>query len=119
MAAYSLVIADDDEILLEGLATAFDWSSLNVRVAAAVTDGAAALRRCAVSPRTSCSPTSRWAYGRAGADAAGGEEFPGVRLVIMSAYEEFGFAQHAVRMGVEDYLVKPSTWTNWRTRSAG
>ena len=105
---YSLVIADDDEILLEGLSTAFDWQALNIQVAAAVTDGAAALEALRASPADILLTDIK--MGRMdGLELTRlvKEEFPQVRLVIMSAYEEFGFAQHAVRVGVEDYIVKP------------
>lgn len=105
---YSLVIADDDEILLEGLATAFDWQALNIRVAAAVTDGAAALDALRREPCDILLTDIK--MGRMDGlelTRLTKEEFPQARLVIMSAYEEFGFAQHAVRVGVEDYIVKP------------
>ncbi len=105
---YDLVIADDDEILLEGLSTAFDWQALNVRVAAAVTDGTAALD---VLRRGPCDILlTDIKMGRMDGlelTRLAREEFPSLRLVIMSAYEEFGYAQHAVRVGVEDYIVKP------------
>ncbi len=105
---FSLVIADDDEVLLEGLATAFDWRALGVCVAAAVTDGAAALEAMRRAPADILLTDIK--MGRMDGlelTRRARAEFPGTRLVIMSAYEEFGFAQHAVRMGVEDYLVKP------------
>lgn len=105
---YSLLIADDDEILLEGLRTAFDWQALNISVAAAVTDGAAALECLRREPADILFTDIK--MGRMdGLELTRlvKEEFPQVRLVIMSAYEEFGFAQHAVRVGVEDYIVKP------------
>ena len=105
---YSLVIADDDEILLEGLATAFDWQALNIHVVAAVTDGVAALEVLRASPANILLTDIK--MGRMdGLELTRlvKEAFPQVRLVIMSAYEEFGFAQHAVRVGVEDYIVKP------------
>lgn len=105
---YSLVIADDDEILLEGLATAFDWQMLGIRVVDAVTDGAAALD---VLRREPCDILlTDIKMGRMDGlelTRLARDEFPRLRLLIMSAYEEFSFARHAVRVGVEDYIVKP------------
>jgi len=32
---------------------------------------------------------------------------PNIQVVIISGYAEFEYAQHAIRLGVEDYLLKP------------
>lgn len=35
------------------------------------------------------------------------EEYPGVTVVIFSGYNDFAFAQEAIRYGVTDYILKP------------
>lgn len=37
------------------------------------------------------------------------EEMPDVRLVILSAHDDFSYAQQALRINVDDYLLKPTT----------
>ena len=35
------------------------------------------------------------------------EEYPGVKIVLISAYQEFEYARSAIRFGVSEYLLKP------------
>jgi len=35
------------------------------------------------------------------------KELPETKIVIISGYDDFTYAQHAIRMGVEQYLLKP------------
>jgi len=35
------------------------------------------------------------------------KELPSTKIVIISGYDDFSYAQQAIRMGVEQYLLKP------------
>ena len=37
------------------------------------------------------------------------KEIPGLKVVILSGYDDFNYAKQAIGIGVEDYLVKPIT----------
>lgn len=37
------------------------------------------------------------------------QEIPGIKIIIISGYDEFEYAQQAIRVGVEQYLLKPIT----------
>ena len=37
------------------------------------------------------------------------KEIPGLKVVILSGYDDFNYAQQAIGIGVEDYLLKPIT----------
>ncbi len=38
-----------------------------------------------------------------------GQEFPDMKIVIISGYDEFEYARQAIQVGVEQYLLKPIT----------
>ena len=106
---YKLIIADDDEILLSGLSSAFDWAALDIEVEGVVTSGEDALLEIERHGRYDILLTDI-KMGRMDGLQLTQEvrlRYPAVRVVIMSAYEDFRFAQQAVRMNVVDYLVKP------------
>ena len=35
------------------------------------------------------------------------KEIPGLKVVILSGYDDFNYAKQAINIGVEDYLLKP------------
>ena len=37
------------------------------------------------------------------------KEIPGLKVVILSGYDDFNYAKQAIGIGVEDYLLKPIT----------
>ena len=37
------------------------------------------------------------------------KEIPGLKVVILSSYDDFNYAKQAINIGVEDYLLKPIT----------
>ena len=37
------------------------------------------------------------------------KDFPEMKIVILSGYDDFNYAKQAIAIGVEDYLLKPIT----------
>jgi len=35
------------------------------------------------------------------------QQYPGTKIIILSAYEDFGYAQQSIQIGAADYLLKP------------
>lgn len=35
------------------------------------------------------------------------QEFPDIRILILSGYDEFDYAKETIRLGVTEYLLKP------------
>lgn len=105
---FYLIIVDDDETLLEGLSTAVDWSEMGLVLSAAAKDGVEALEAMQKHPCDILLTDIRMGRmdGLRLAEAVK-KERPAVHIVMMSAYDDFSYAQQAMRLGVEDYLLKP------------
>ena len=48
-------------------------------------------------------------YGWSNAGTLAKKEIPGLKVVILSGYDDFNYAKQAIGIGVEDYLLKPIT----------
>jgi len=105
---YKLVIAEDDEILLRGLSTMFDWDELDVCVVAAVDDGDKALQEV-IKTKADILLTDIRMTNMDGLELVEQIRKIGLKIdiVIMSAYDDFAFAQRALRLEVGDYILKP------------
>ena len=105
---YSLLIADDEELVRRGLAETLDWESLGFRVTGTAKDGAEALN----------------ILDRDGADVVLADirmpnlngldmaaririQYPKTRVVILSGYDDFEYARNAIEQDVFSYLLKP------------
>jgi len=106
--AYSILIVDDEAVIREGLKQVVSWQSLGYTIADAVASGEEALRfleRTAVDvvladirmPRVSGIELARLIK----------LNYPETRVVILSGYDNFSYAQNAIRYGVYHYLLKP------------
>jgi len=105
---FYLIIVDDDETLLEGLSTAVDWGEMGLVLSAAAKDGVEALEIMQNHPCDILLTDIRMGRmdGLHLAEVVK-EKYPMVHSVMMSAYDDFNYAQQAMRLGVEDYLLKP------------
>ena len=105
---YRLIVVDDEDIIREGLCLGVDWKSMGFEVAADFEDGDGALswleeNECDVVM------TDIMMARTGGLELAQQvrEKYPGVRVLILSGYQEFEYAKTAMRYGVSDYLLKP------------
>ncbi len=107
---YRMLIADDDEFVLEGLKNEVDWQKYNITVAECCTNGKQALEALERQkidiiltdirmPEVDGLELTREA----------GLRYKGIYVVIMSGHSEFEYAHTALKLGVFDYLLKPIT----------
>ncbi|HKM08183.1 MAG TPA: response regulator [Sphaerochaeta sp.] len=108
---YSLVIIDDETELLEGLSQYFPWEKIGFTVAQAFSDGRSALAFCKTHSVDVVLTDIRMPF-ISGLDLI--QELQTAQYVplfcIMSAYESFDYAKKAIAYGVQDYLLKPSSF---------
>lgn len=107
---YRMMIVDDDSFVLDGLKTVIDWKDLNIQVVVSCSNGMEALRILEKQqidilltdvkmPCMNGLELTKEALIRQ----------PGLKIVIISGYGEFEYAQAAIKLGVFDYLLKPVT----------
>jgi two-component system, response regulator YesN len=103
-----LLIVDDEPTIRRGIRESIDWESRGVRVVGEAGSGAEARAQVQaldpdvilvdiVMPRGDGLSFCEWCR----------REHPGIRLIIVSGHDNFSLAQRAIRVGVDDYLLKP------------
>lgn len=105
---YRLLIADDEKIIREGLRCLLDWESLGFTEITEAANGEQTLRQI-TEQKPDIVLLDIHMPGISGLDViakARSEGFDG-RVIILTGYSEFKYAQQAIRYGVTDYLMKP------------
>jgi len=106
---YSLIIADDEPENLAGLCSIVRWSDLGFELKAAFPSGEEA-RKYLLDHECDVLFTDIVMEGVSGLDLAAWlrEHRPEVRVVLISAYPEFDYAQKAIETRAFRYLLKPT-----------
>ncbi|HZG87767.1 response regulator [Paenibacillus sp.] len=104
---YRILIADDEPIIRDGLVHFMDWESLQCRVAHVAEDGLQAKRAVDGEPIDIVVADIRMP-GMSGIELAEyvQREHPGIKVVILTGFADFAYAQSAIRYGVIDFIVK-------------
>lgn len=105
---YRVLLVDDEESVLKVLKTSIDWLALGVETPVTATDGVQALEIMENAPFHLLITDIKM-------PRLGGLElirrvrqlYPEVRCILLTAYSEFDYAKEAIRLGVENYLLKP------------
>lgn len=109
MAQMNVLIVDDDKLARKGLIAIMDWEKYGFKVAGDVQNGRKALEFLRTHPVDIV-------FTDIDMPEIDGlelmqmckEEFPDIKFVIFSVYENFSYAQTAIRMGALDYISKIS-----------
>ena len=104
----TVLIADDEPLIVSGLSEHIDWQAMDCRVAAAASNGEEALRFIeALNPDILL--TDIVMPGLSGLDLAERIRQQGrhTEVILLSTYDHFEYAREALRIGVCDYVLKP------------
>lgn len=104
---YRIIIADDEPIMRKGLMTLVDWKALDCEIVFAASDGQAVIDALAQykpdiaildikMPRKSGIDVACHIY----------EKKLPVKVILLTAYADFSYAQQAISYGVSEYVTK-------------
>ena len=105
---YTVYLADDEQLIREGLAETIPWESLRMRLVGTAEDGRHARRGIREHKPDIVLTDIRMPYldGLELIDKIR-EVHPSCRVVIISGHGEFTYAQSAIQLGVSDFILKP------------
>ncbi|MFC5449893.1 response regulator [Paenibacillus aestuarii] len=107
---YKIIIADDEDIVREGIRDSLNWGELGFEVIGAYENGLGVLQAAEQvppdvvltdinMPRMDGLEVTRYLF----------EHYPQTKVIILTGYDEFEYAQQAVKLKVHDYILKPNT----------
>src|SRR6056297_635436 len=106
---YRILIVDDEEMIRQGLTQIIDWKEIGFEIAGTARNGSKAIDIILKEPinvvildikmpKMNGLEVSRYLY----------ENFPSIKIIILSGYAEFEYAQKTINYNVFSYLLKPS-----------
>ncbi|TLS50936.1 response regulator [Paenibacillus antri] len=106
---YTAVIVDDEPVIRFGIKASIDWHRLNVNVAGDFANGRQALQ-CIESQRVDLLITDIKMPVMDGLELARRALAcqPAMKIVLVSSYNDFEYVREGLRLGVTDYILKPT-----------
>ncbi|SCX07731.1 two-component system, response regulator YesN [Lachnospiraceae bacterium YSD2013] len=104
----SVMIVDDEKYVRMGIKEETDWALIGCEVVAEAANGEEALEK-AEATRPDLVISDIRMPKMDGIELAEKliEKYPSIKVIFLTAYNEFEYARQAVRIGVSDYLLKP------------
>ncbi|MEG1157744.1 MAG: response regulator, partial [Christensenellaceae bacterium] len=107
---YRILIVDDEPIVRRGIKKSVNWNELDIEMVAEAENGVEALEQV-ISNQPDiilldiCMPRMD------GLEFASivKKKYPQIRIVIITGFHDFEYARTALRMGIDDYILKPIT----------
>ncbi|SER34263.1 two component transcriptional regulator, AraC family [Gracilibacillus ureilyticus] len=106
---YSLLIVDDEPVIRRGLLNTINWNEAGIENVVTAFDGVDAIQKINENNGFDIMITDVRMPNKDGLQLAGyvSAHFPQTKIIMISGYDEFSYAQRAIQLGVEDYLLKP------------
>lgn len=103
-----MIIADDEPLITQGIQQLVDWEQLGIRITGTYHNGTDALRALIEEP-VDIAILDIAMPGKTGLDILRTLADTGVatKVIFLSGFQSFSYAQTAIRYGAMDYLLKP------------
>ena len=108
MSLYSILLADDEEEVRKGIIRKIDWENLGFQVVGDAENGEEALEKIEQLKPDVVMTDIRMPY-MDGLTLAKRirQKYPSTRILIFSGYDDFEYAQQAIKLNVTEYILKP------------
>lgn len=107
---YRILLVDDEALIREGVSENVNWEKYGYELVGSCENGKEAYEFIQNNPvdvllTDICMP---YMDGMKLSERLS-EEYPEIRIIILSGYDEFEYAKKAIKYGVKEYLLKPIT----------
>lgn len=104
-----MLLVDDEPLIRRGLEATVPWEKHGIHVIGTAEDGADAIRKIKDHQDIDLVITDVRMPHVDGLELASFlyDNCPQVRIIMISGYDDFKYAQKAIQLGVQDYLLKP------------
>ena len=108
MEQYSVLLVDDEEEVTQVILQKIDWESLGFHIIGSATNGVKALEMAEKYQPDVVMTDIKMPY-MDGLELSGRlkKEFPTIRILLFTGFDEFEYAKEAVHLEVEEYILKP------------
>lgn len=110
MNMYRILIVDDEPVVRKKIKSSVNWNELGLEMVAEASDGMEALSQIMENePDIILLDISMPGMDGLEFAAIVKKKFPQVRIVIITGCDDFEYAREALRLGVDNYILKPTT----------
>lgn len=105
---YKIVFIDDNQAIIEGLNYIINWEKLNIKISGTAYNGKKGVKLIKdVQPDILIADIEM--PGLNGLQMIKNiiKDHPDLKIIILSGYDNFNYAQRAIEMGVKSYILKP------------
>lgn len=108
MYTYKVLVVDDEEEIRDGMVRKVDWTSLGFEIVGTAENGVEALEVAEQEKPDVIMTDIRMPY-MDGLELVEQVSMvlPGIKIIVFSGFEDFEYAQRAIRLGVHEYILKP------------
>ncbi len=108
MSLYRILLADDEEEVRKGIIRKIDWAQVGFEVAGDAENGEDALEKIELLKPDVVMTDIRMPYmDGLSLSAKIRQKYPSIKILIFSGYDDFEYAQQAIKLNVTEYILKP------------